>query len=194
MSYSPNLIVPCATGDFTSFGTGLTAVNTAFGVNLTKAGNGTAHNLSGLYKAAPGTPYTITVPMQWNGSNKEYTIAGIGWSDGTGYVWMYAITNDPGGGGPTGQMKIGVGKYTNTTTFSADYLQEFSNVMASDILWFRIKDDGTNRICYFSKDGVNFFQFHSIGRTDFLTPTRNVLIVNPYSTAINVTYAGWQQT
>jgi len=33
----------------------------------------------------------------------------------------------------------------------------------------RIADDGVNRICTFSPDGITFAPFTSVGRTDFLT-------------------------
>jgi len=41
--------------------------------------------------------------------------------------------------------------------------------MAFPCLWFRITDDGTNRICHVSGDGQHFITIHSVGRTDFLT-------------------------
>jgi hypothetical protein len=33
----------------------------------------------------------------------------------------------------------------------------------------RAADNSTNRICSYSVDGQNWFVFHTVGRTDFLT-------------------------
>lgn len=195
MSYTPNFRTPCQQSDFTgTFGTGTTVIDTHSGVNITKASNGGANIVAGLYKTAPGTPYTITVCMEWNGANTNYCENGIGWSDGTQYIIFYMITHQGGTGMPVGQVKLGIAKFTNTTTFNSVYLEEYANIMPGRRNWMRMADDGTNRICSFSKDGNNFFQFHSVGRTDFLTPTRNVLSVNPYDHATNVTFSSWKQT
>jgi hypothetical protein len=57
-------------------------------------------------------------------------------------------------------------KLTTSTSFSLDYrtqrIEQFYG-------WLRIQDDGSNRICEWSMDGQKWVQFHSIGRTDFLT-------------------------
>lgn len=68
-------------------------------------------------------------------------------------------------------------KWTNATTFSADY---FSSTSGKDvgrypsaslfIRWLRIVDDGTNRKFQYSLNGVDWATIYSIGRTDFITP------------------------
>jgi hypothetical protein len=64
-----------------------------------------------------------------------------------------------------------VRKWTDATTFSADYVSwdHAGMLMVGGPIWLQITDNGTNRICKFSRDGQNFVQIHSVGRTDFLT-------------------------
>jgi hypothetical protein len=59
-------------------------------------------------------------------------------------------------------------KITNATTDLAAYTSlQFSGWTYP--IWLRIQDNGTNRICSFSMDGVNYLVLHTVGRTDHLT-------------------------
>jgi hypothetical protein len=116
-------------------------------------------NIRFLSIATPSTPYTITAGMLVSAtSNNPYF--GIGWSDGTKYAVLIV-----------GGLAISVTKYTNVTTFSAQYTAS-AGANLTNLLWLRITDDGTNRIAYISTNGQFWIQFHSVARTDFLTPTR----------------------
>jgi hypothetical protein len=60
-------------------------------------------------------------------------------------------------------------KYSSPTAFSADY--QLLRIV-NHPRWWRIADNGVNRICSISGDGQNWLQVHSIGRTDYLTADR----------------------
>jgi hypothetical protein len=133
-------------------------------VFLSEAANATL-NLRIRKKAAPSTPYTITAAMLVDPLSMDYHQFGLVFrqsSDGKCHVF-----------GP--QRNFGISavwllnslKYTSATVFSAAYSQH--HFMGLPLLWLRIADDGTNRICSYGVDGQNWFQFHSVGRTDFLT-------------------------
>jgi hypothetical protein len=63
-----------------------------------------------------------------------------------------------------------INKWTNPTTWSANYIVlARTGYAGGTVLWLRVEDNSTNRICYISSDGQNWLQVHSIGRTDFLT-------------------------
>jgi hypothetical protein len=152
-------------GDFAWINQGAAAVTAdAARVFLSEAANATL-NLRIRKKAAPSTPYTITAAMLVDPLSMDYHQFGLVFrqsSDGKCHVF-----------GP--QRNFGISavwllnslKYTSATVFSAAYSQH--HFMGLPLLWLRIADDGTNRICSYGVDGQNWFQFHSVGRTDFLT-------------------------
>lgn len=115
-----------------------------------------------LTLAAPATPYTLTALMiPTMGTSGQY---GMCWSNGTAVVsfGVDVSANIP---------RFTNFKFTNPTTFSASY-QTVNMPHMAQPMYMQISDDGTNRICRFSKDGDDYYQIHSIGRTDFLTPTQ----------------------
>lgn len=116
-------------------------------------------------KAAPATPYVITaciLPMLPAATTDS---AGFGLAfreAGTGELQVFGWGNQAGGG-----AKMISWKFTSPTAFSASY-NTFA-IVPSTPVWLRIADNGTNRICSWSPDGQNWFVFHTVGRTDFLT-------------------------
>lgn len=60
-------------------------------------------------------------------------------------------------------------KWTNATTASAAYTTAGGSFLSGPAPnWYRIRDDGTNRYCEYSHNGVDWITLHSVGRTDFL--------------------------
>lgn len=72
----------------------------------------------------------------------------------------------------SGSWIMGSSKYTNATTFSADYKTTALTAIGAMPNWLRIRDDGSVRYFEYSFNGVDWMLFYSVGRTDFLTPTR----------------------
>jgi hypothetical protein len=62
---------------------------------------------------------------------------------------------------------LGVSKFNSPTSWNAAYTS--LQWPASSLVFLRIADDGTNRICSVSHDGQLWLQVHSVGRTNFLT-------------------------
>jgi hypothetical protein len=64
---------------------------------------------------------------------------------------------------------------TDVNTFNSNYVvlsASANNDYAAGIemrAWWRMTDDGVNRITYISGDGFAWTQVHSVGRADFLT-------------------------
>jgi hypothetical protein len=140
-------------------------------------------NLRIRKKSAPGTPYTITAGFVLNGPG---TACGLCWrqsSDGKLILFEYFAN------------ALIIAKYTNETTFSANYLNNSASNLVGTCLWFRMTDNGINRICSVSMDGFHFIQVHSVGRTDFLTADEIGFWVNA-TTSFNVgmTLLSWQET
>jgi hypothetical protein len=145
---------------------GATTDTTQGGVYLNAPASG-ADNLRIRKKAAPSTPYTITaaylpamIPMGFGG-------CGLCWRQSSdGKVIVFGTSNNG-----TTYLASWTQKWTNATTFSATYVMTFENMnwFWRDIVWVRLKDDGTTRFSQVSQDGKTWFTAHSVGRTDFMT-------------------------
>lgn len=147
----------------------LTATNAA----LALAGPaGTGDNLRLRVKTAPAAPYTITAAIVGVAalSNGSYGLCFRQSSDGKLHCLLY-------GGSAVGPYSI---KFTSPTAFSATYTNNAMTTfpMRMPPLFFRIADDNTNRVVSFSNDGIQFYAYHSIGRTDFLTADEVGFFVN----------------
>lgn len=163
---SGSSLTPPVVADFTWTNQGsATASDTSGGLVMTQAAGGST-NVRALLKNAPATPYTLTTKLQIAQVSATNIHAGICWSDGTGFV---AFDTQLGGFSSL-QDQYAISKYTGITTFSADYTANGKGFWRAE--WWRITDDGTNRKCWISNDGVNWISVHSIGRTDFITPTK----------------------
>jgi hypothetical protein len=115
-------------------------------------------------KAAPAPPYTVTAFIYPHTIGEAYAQMAIGWrqsSDGK------LITFGPRSNFPSDISRISIEKYTDPTTFSANYLGETR--VSYPTSWLRITDDGTDRKCYWSSNGQFWLLMHTVGRTDYLT-------------------------
>lgn len=177
-------------GDYSDLGSP-TVVTTNGGIVISSATNGSAYSYKGRVKTAPGTPYTITAAFL---VNKDHSVSsGIGEA---GLVWRQSSDGKLSGfhfQQSTSGVFLEIDKLTNATTFSAVYLARNCNGLTVNPVWLRIADDGTNRKCSVSADGVNFHEFHSVGRTDFLTADQVGFFINAYSAATQMTLLSWKQ-
>ena len=164
-------VYPPVLGDFAWVNQGgATAITTNGGIHLNAPATA-SHSMRVLKQAAPATPYTITVAFI--GNHQANSILGIGWrqsSDGK----MVSLDM-----GSSSDNKIAVRSWTSVTAFNFNYYVDSTPINWGNIsLWFRITDNGTNRISSISWDGITFQQKHSIGRTDFMTGDEVMFFVN----------------
>jgi hypothetical protein len=117
-------------------------------------------------KAAPATPYTITAGFIPDPLISNFHTVGLCFRDAGGKLGTFSLQ---GYDGAIPGLNIGAHKYNSPTSYSGTYLSRGYSPGA--LLWLRIADNGTNRICSVSGDGVHWRVFHTIGRTDFLTAT-----------------------
>lgn len=134
------------------------------GLLLTSPASG-GYSLRIRREAAPATPYTLTCALQ-----PQWDLGGVLVSCGMcfrqssdGKLHLLWLTQ----AATTNQINIYSYKFTNESTPSAQY--QSAIIPTNMPLFYRIADNGVNRILSFSYDGVNFIAWHSIGRTDFLT-------------------------
>lgn len=148
-------------------------------------------------KSSPSTPYTVVVAIKlgWIINTANTQLGGVGFREsGSGKFVSFLFGRTAAG------LGFKVSKWDSPTVFSAHYYDviELSSVnqFPPDLLWFKIADDGANRICSISYDGFTFIQIHSVGRTDFLTADQLCLIMSEQSnvTPIAMLVESWDES
>lgn len=124
-------------------------------------------------KATPFTRYRITAGFLPALHTLNYNGCGLVWRESSSGKLVTVAYN---WGSTTGQAGVQVYKYDSPSAGNSQYVARPWEAGAA--LFFRIDDNGTNRIAYVSNDGVNFQQLHSVGRTDFLTANEVGFFVN----------------
>jgi hypothetical protein len=117
---------------------------------------------------APATPWTVTALIR--GSSFRHG------SGASAFGMAYRQSSDGklhqvyvSGGGDAGNFaNLFINKWSSSTAFAAHYAG-FPNGLAEVPLWFRLADNGTNRIISLSLDGIHWTTIHTIGRTDYMT-------------------------
>jgi hypothetical protein len=156
-------------GDFAWVNQGGASISTANGGIFLNAPAGAGNNMRIRKKAAPATPYTITAAIVPQLYPEAFANCGLLFrNSGAGTISALAVSF-------SSSTRFGVHlqslKLSSPTLFSAAYVDliDWGHVYKGGVVFIRIADDGTNRICSWSFDGINFLQAHSVGRTDFLT-------------------------
>ena len=167
------------TANYTKVGTG-TVANQCNSVYMVKASNAGAFNSCLLVKSTPSTPFSVVYHMINYGTPTAYQGYGPCWRQSSdGKISSYTIYT-AGGLGVVNFLRTC--KWTNETTYSASYTTDLYDPLY-DPQWFKLEDNGTNRIFYMSTDGINWVQYHSIGRTDYLTANQVGFMIDPFNQA-----------
>jgi hypothetical protein len=170
---------------------GASIVTTNGGVALV-APQTAGNNLRIRKKAAPSTPYTITAAFLPSRPNINFLAMGLVFRDSaSSKLATFGYIFDSTGS----SSQVGASKFTNETTFSANYSPVMGWTPAS-LLWLRITDNGTNRISSVSNDGQNWIQVHSVGRTDFLTANEVGFYIDTNNATFGavLTLLSWKET
>lgn len=156
-----HLINEYADTDFVWLNQGSATLTTTYGYPTIVLPTGSGVNIRGRYKSVPTAPYTVSALIDFPNLTGNQ-IGGLFWrASATGSITMFGLAQD-------GQLYIS--KYTNATTFSANYTPTFIVKPISRPIWLAIEDDTSNRKFHYSIDGINWITVFSIGGTDFHTP------------------------
>lgn len=164
------LTLPSIAGTWVNQGTS-TLTNTGGVAVLSAQSGGGGNNIRGQFFSTPATPYTISLRFVISGLMLGYDTCGLYLrqsSDGK----LIALTNGIREGGSGQVVGYAVQKFTNVTTFSANYGASpwYGQVGTYSVLSaVQVVDDGVNRTFQVSQDGVNWSTLATNGRTDFLT-------------------------
>lgn len=168
------LTVPPALGSWTWVNQNGAAANTTNGFLNLISPLTSGDNFNLLVVAAPSTPYTKTAFLNF----LYFSFAGLVFREsGSGKIVVYGFADN------SGATTMAAIKYTSPTAFSAIYSQVNLHVFNTPGIWLRIADNGTSRISSYSLDGVNFFAFHTVARTDFLTADQVGIAINANNTS-----------
>lgn len=185
------IITPPVPGDFTtvtpSSGTAVRST-TDGGVSLSLSATSNYYwHLD--YKAVPSTPFNvdmcILVPVGYRGSNG---LVGALWRDGSGKLISFGQFFGGGSGQFTSYKWDGP-----NAQYNSNYFQE-STYASGNYVWYRLRDDGTNRKSYTSPDGIDWSEMHTVGRTDFITATGFGWGVCGFSHPISARLISWKES
>jgi hypothetical protein len=178
-------------GDFAWANQGGASVTTSNGGIFLNGPAGSSLDLRIRYKTAPATPWTLTVAFETtcNLNDYNYQSAGILFRQSSdGKLVTYGLQNQ------STLCSMFVIKWSSPTSINTNYdgQQALRNGLPK---FWRIADNGTNRICSYSADGQNFIPFHTIGRTDFLTADQIGFFVEERSNVVpaTMTLLSWQE-
>jgi hypothetical protein len=183
---APSGLTPPVLGDFSWVNQDIATANEVNGViHLSKAAlAASSYNI--LKKAAPATPYVVTTLVRPIVMPVAYSSAGLCFREsGSGKLHIFHLSTATAlVSGTFSSPTVWAGTYG---TFPVPYPQEF---------WMRIADDGVNRICSWSPDGVYWFLLHSVARANYLTADEVGFCID----AQNLTYGvgldllSWKET
>ena len=159
---------------------GSASVSTANGgIVLSAPGGSGSDNINIRQQAVPSTPYSITVCITPTLYPAPNNLMGLCWLDsGSGKLIIFCFQNISGVA--SGGIQVGISKWNSPTAYSSNYTTFVQPYFPQNQLWLKIRDDGTNRTCSFSADGVNFTILHSVGNTDFLTANQLGFMLSSY--------------
>lgn len=172
-------------GDFSWVNQGSASVDASKGgIYLLGPASGSV-NVRARVKSAPATPYTITA-----GFNTAAVFSqriGIGFrASGGGEISTIEVLNGD---------SLAVSNWNSATSFNTAAITSVTAAIPQ-VVWFRIQDNGTNRIYSYSSDGQNFIVLYTVARTTFLTANQVLFFVNDTGNLYtpNLTLLSWKES
>lgn len=175
---------PIQQSNFTILNQGTTTLYDGYNCILVNSPNKSGHNLCCLVQPVTSA-YSITANIQRHDFNSGWNEVGVCFrSSSDGYITVVRYTT----AGNSGLLncKIYVSRFTSYTGFNGEVYVSAANIFY-DIRWFRLTDDGVNRKCLISYDGINWQSIYSVSRTTFHTPDQAGWFCNNYSGIVNFT-------
>jgi len=138
-------------------------------------------------KAIPTPPYHCEYGFLFQAIDAAHIDAGPVWREsGSGKFVTVQAEQETDVGGSYG---LHIVKYDDPTTINSAYSAVKIGTLCP--FWFRIGDDGTtNRTMDYSVDGFNWINYHTVGRTDFITADQVGFHINNLNASLPVA-AAW---
>ena len=167
---------------------GRATIDTTYGALYLSTPASSVDSLRLLVKAI-SSPDTIVACFNPQIYSPSYAQAGLCWRDSsTKKFVVFAYYSQSGGG------NLAVQKYDSSTHYNSIYGSATPIQLAGDV-WMMIVDDGANRKCYWSEDGRYWSLYHTISRTDFMTPNQVGFFVNANNSSYGAaaTFKTWDE-
>jgi len=129
-------------------------------------------------KTIPTAPYMVTACVRYTAHAVNYVRGGMCLRDSAGgrvrtFGWIYGT-------------RIQLMHYNNADSYNGTSSEIDVSSGANNLMWFRIYDDNTNRIYYWSHNGVTWVPYYSESRSNWLTPDKIGFYVDSVTTAAYV--------
>jgi hypothetical protein len=175
--------------------TSATVSSTNGGIILTGTANA-GINIQGRFTTIPAAPYTVTMGAIPLLQGTQYNNCGMALRNSSSgklvTLDLFAGLNASVTVAPA--FFIGGTKFASPTGANdGDYISFKGVSLNGPLIFFRFKDDNTNRTFWVSTDGVNFLQLFSVGRTDYITPDQIGFMCNSYNSNLvpSMTVLSW---
>src|SRR5215471_185998 len=181
-------ITPPVDSEFTWLNQTTATLDTSKGtIYLSAPSNSSAENCKMRYKALPTAPYTITM-----GFFPVFTYV----PSGSANIGMFIMASDFNKFLTMAQSYTTLynHSYNSPTVFSTFNAQ--GDVVMAGIggTWFRIQDNGTNRLFQYSFDSFYWQTINTMSNTNFTTTSYCGFYINPYSLATGINVFHWEVT
>ncbi len=153
--------IPPLSSAFTWNNQGSSTITDNGGTIYLQGTNAVSNQLTGMHKAAPSAPYTLTVRLIPDIPSQNYSSYGLYWrSSSSGKCAVFNLSDIS-----SGSLNFLSRKYNDFTNYNSDYS---GGVPQANLQWLRLQDDGTNRIMSISADGINWKVLHTVANNDFV--------------------------
>ena len=145
--------------------------STAYGPTVlsTPAPGGAGENVNIRVQALPTTPYNLLAGFVAQLDPANNTSCGMVLRESSsGKFILFRLLFDTASTITKSDIVFSVDKYTNPTTFSANYAVASAGFLRGSVIWFKIFDDGINITWSYSNDGQNYVDITTQSRTNFL--------------------------
>ena len=152
--------------------------------------SGSGMGISLYTRAILTAPYKVTASFLWTPPISAFASSiGIAWySTSTGKITSFECISE------SGLTKFGVYKYANAMSIDTPYIDRVASpLMTGPALHMRLEDDGVNRTCSLSHDGVNFYTFYTMSSSDYMTPERFGVCMTNSSGVGGFVLSGWTE-
>lgn len=163
------------------------ASDTNAGIYMRATASAATEDFNGLEIVAPATPFTVTAGWIPGLTADNYSGLGIYFrASGSGAIEPNQLLSI------SAQYLFDVRRMTSPTVFSTDSSMIAAYPMSP--VWFKITDNGTSRLHYYSFDGLTWNNYFTVGRTTFLTANRIGFFVWNISQVPRGTLFHWEVT
>lgn len=167
---------------------GASIVTANGGETLIDTAQASAHQCRIRKRAAPSTPYTVTVGYFPTVKGMNYSFAGpLFRESSSGKLRTLHL-------GFNSSAIVEVYSWASPTSPTSQLAVILSaTLLSSPLIFWRLEDDGTNRKYHFSGDGINFVQLYSEGRTVDMTADEIGWMIDAYNQDVKATLIHWKE-